>query len=375
MGLPNINIEFNSSGASAIARLERGIVALILKDDFTITAKAKTREVETVNVKNILAIESGMVLTSETQIPDNLSTENKDYIKRAFIGYINKPRKVIIYVSSKDSTELKKALAYFENTSFDYICASPNAGETENAELITWVKGQRQDKKTYKAVIASKGSDSEGIINFTTAEIVTGGQTLTASQFCSRIAGLIAGTPINISCTYAPMLDVENIKQLTREEADKAIDKGEFILIHDGEKVKVSRAVNSLTTTLKNKGEAFKKIKIVEAMDMIKNDIRMNVQDNYIGRYANSYDNKLLLTTAISGYFFSLERDGILENNSSTIGIDHEAQKEYLISTGIDISVMDEQKIKEANTGSKVFLKASVKILDAIEDVSLDIAI
>jgi len=156
---------------------------------------------------------------------------------------------------------------------------------------------------------------------------------------------------------------------------DNKIDNGEFILFHDGQKVKVGRAVNSLTTATQDKGEIFKKIKIVEAIDMIRNDIQMTAQDSYIGKYSNSYDNKCLLITAISGYFTQLELEGILQAGSSFVGIDMAAQEAYLQSKGMDTSEMTEQEIKEANTDDKVFLKANIKILDAIEDIDLKIAI
>ena len=42
---------------------------------------------------------------------------------------------------------------------------------------------------------------------------------------------------------------------------------------------------------------------------------------------------------------------------------------------GTDTSKMSQQEIKEANTADKVFLEASIKILDAIEDISLNITI
>ena len=48
-----------------------------------------------------------------------------------------------------------------------------------------------------------------------------------------------------------------------------------------------------------------------------------------------------------------------------------EKQKLYLESKGVDTSEMSEQEIKEANTDSHVFLKGSIGILDAIEDVDI----
>ena len=156
---------------------------------------------------------------------------------------------------------------------------------------------------------------------------------------------------------------------------DTAIDNGEFILMHDGKKVKVARGVTSLKTIGEGKNEIFKKIKIVEAIDMINQDIRTTAEDSYIGKYANSYDNKCLLITAIKGYFEQLENDGILAKGKSTVSIDLQAQENYLKAKGIDTESMNEQDIKEANTGSKVFIAANISILDAIEDIDIQIAI
>lgn len=180
---------------------------------------------------------------------------------------------------------------------------------------------------------------------------------------------------MTISCTYAPLPEVSDVGRLTREAMDAAVDAGKFILFHDGEKVKVARGVNSLQTTTQDKGDAWKKIKMVEVMDMIQTDIRTTAQDAYIGKYANSYDNKCLLVTAIKGYLVGLEQSGILQAGSSSVGIDLAAQEAYLQSVGTDTSKMSQQEIKEANTADKVFLEASIKILDAIEDISLNITI
>lgn len=52
-----------------------------------------------------------------------------------------------------------------------------------------------------------------------------------------------------------------------------------------------------------------------------------------------------------------------------------DAQEQYLVSKGTDTSEMSAQEIREADTGSHVFLKIACKILDAIEDIDIDITI
>ena len=234
---------------------------------------------------------------------------------------------------------------------------------------------RRKENATPKAVLPKLAADSEAIVNFTTDSIAVGEKTYQANAFCSRIAGLIAGTPMTISCTYAPLTEVSNIERKNKSDMDTAIDNGEFILMHDGKKVKVARGVTSLKTIGEGKSEIFKKIKIVEALDMIRYDLATTIEDTYIGKFANSYDNKCLLLTAIKGYFLEMESAGILQEGASSVEIDLDAQTAFLKEKGTNVDEMDEQEIREADTEDKVFLKATVKVLDAIEEVSLNVAV
>jgi len=354
LSLPNINIVFTNAATTAITRSEKGVVAIVLKD---------------------AAANGAHILTSSSQIPAALGADNQAYIKRAFLGYANPPRKVIVFVEPSNATDLTAGLNYLATQSFDYLVGPPSITAAECTAVVTWVKAQRATGAVPKAVLPDTVADCEAIINFTTSGIMVGTTEYTAAQYCSRIAGLIAGTPIKVSCTYAPLTEVSDIDKLTKSEMDAAIDAGKCILYHDGEKVKIGRGVNSLTTTTDAKGSLFKKIKIVEAVDLIQHDIKLVAQDNYIGQYTNSYDNKCVLISAIKDYFTGLEKSDILKVGSSTVGIDVDAQDAYLQGLGIDTSSMNEQDIKTANTADKVFLRASISILDAIEDITLDITI
>ena len=108
-------------------------------------------------------------------------------------------------------------------------------------------------------------------------------------------------------------------------------------------------------------------------MDMISDDIRKTIEDGYIGKVANTYSNKVSLIAAIAGYFDALKMDSVIE--SATIDIDEEANELYLKSRGIDTSEMTKQQIRTANTGSYVYLVATLSMVDAIEDIVLKITI
>jgi hypothetical protein len=359
MGLPNIEITFNALANSAIQRLSRGVVGVIIKDE------QDNGACELLRASQI------------TEKLDQLGVENQEYLRRAFIGYVTGPKKVIAYVLPQTATNLSEALDYMATQPVDYLVGPLDIEEPDIDEIKLWISDRRLAGATPKAVLPNTAADDYVIVNVTTEGIMVGNKMYTAAAYCSRIAGLIAGTPITVSCTYAPLPEVTQVAALEKEAMDDAIERGEFILFSDGAKVKVGRAVNSFQNLkqIPSMNDSFKKIKIVEAIDMLRGDIRMTAQDAYIGKYANSYDNKLLLVTAIRNYFANLEREGVLAAGQSTVEIDVDEQEKYLIGLGVDVSEMAEQDIKEANTGSKVFLAAKVSILDAIEDITLNITI
>lgn len=351
MGLPSIEIVFKSLAASAIKRGERGIVAMIIKDTVPTT--------------------NPIVMTSIDDIPETLSTENKAEIERAFIGYINPPMKVIAYVIAADATNYTEAQNYLETIKWDYICV-PSIVTGEVTAFASWVKSCRDTKGLkVKAVLPHCIADHEGIINFDTDDIKVGTDTFTAAQYCSRIAGIIAGTPLYMSATYATLTEVSDVPHHTKTEFDTIIDAGKLVLMNDGEKVKIARAVNSLVTTTAEKGEDFKKIKIIDIMDLIYSDIKQTHADNYVGKVPNDYDHKCLEITAINAYLEGLEAVNFLDKGKNKVEIDIEEQKLYLKGKGIDTDTMKDQEIKEANTGAEVMLSGKVRPLDAMEDLKL----
>jgi len=353
MPLPTINIVFRTAAVTASRRAGQGTVAVIIKD---------SAELESAFFE----------LMSSAEIPANLGAANKAYLERAFLGNENAPRKVIVYMLPADATAYTDALAELGKHNFDWLVGDPACDEERAEEIKEWILDQRENHdKTYKAVLPNLMADSEAIVNFTADAIVANGTTYSAAAYCSRIAGLIAGTPLRMSATYVPLTEVSDIARKTRAELDADVEAGKFVLLHDGVKVKTGRAVTSLVSG--DVSAQLKKIKIVEAQDLIKSDLKLLFEDNYLGKYANSYDNKCLLVTATHEYLRALEQEDILESGASTVAIDLDAQKAYLKAQGENVADMTEKEIKEANTDEKVFLTAGIRVLDAIEDIQLPI--
>ena len=352
---PRITVTFTELGISAIGRGDKGTVAIIVRD---------------------AAEQAPAALTQASQIPAALGVENQRYIERAFTGYITPPKKVIVYTApAEGDANLAEALTWMESQAFDYLVGPADCTEAEAGAIYRWIKSQRANHCVkYKAVLPHMAADTPGIVNFTTAELFEGDTVYTTAQYCSRIAGLLAGTPMKISATYAPLPELTDETRLSKEAQDEAVGRGELLASWDVRKAKLNRAVNSFVTTVEGMQDSFKKIKIVEIMDLIRTDIHTTAEDDYIGKYANSYDNKMLLVAALRGYFEGLRQDTLVQPGY-TVDIDVEAQEQYLMSRGIDTSELSEREIREADTGSHVFLKIRCRILDAIEDIDIAIEI
>lgn len=360
---PSVNISFIERAISAIERGDRGIVVVAIKEE------------NPIDLTKVVTV---------ADIPTGISEFNKDQIKKALLGYSKAPLRVLVYcmdsAEEKLEDEYTKMMKELENLKWTYIAIPTVETDGKVDDVASWIKSCRQNKKLFKAVLPNCAFDCEGVVNVTSS-LICGESTYTPEQCCARVAGLIAGTALTISCTYAPIIEATDCSVV--EDIDSAVSRGEFIFVNDGEKVKVVRGVNSFVTTTDTKGDQFKKIKIVEVMDMIADDIRQTAEDSYLGKYANSYDNKCLLISAINGYLDGLTNQGLL--SGGYVELDLDAIRLYWKQKGGIVKLEDgsekaleectDDDIKTCNTGTYVHLMGHVSILDAIEDIELPIYI
>lgn len=364
-GLPQVLIDFKTKGVTAIKRSARGVVALILK-------------CETTDVSNKYKI------SDISEIPDRTFDDaTTDLIKKCLDGT---PLRVLVYTLPKATVQGAKntqatLLKQLKHTRFNYI-AAPTGTLQDQQDLASYIKAERNNgRKTVKAVVGGVASDHEGVINFCTEEIkVPNGQdsqgrtiykTYTPIEYTARIAGILAGLALDRSATYYKLTEVESVK--VYEDLTDRIDKGELHLFdeEDGEGVKIARACNSLQTFTTDKGQEFRKIKIIEGVDMVTDDIRDTFKKFYVGKYINDYDHKMLFVAAIMVYFNQLAGNVLDARAKNNVDIDEQFQKNYAIIKGEDISKMSVMDIREYNTGSEVGLAGTVKFVDAMEDLKI----
>nr|WP_325185106.1 hypothetical protein [uncultured Oscillibacter sp.] len=188
-------------------------------------------------------------------------------------------------------------------------------------ELASLVKAQRTKRFVGKAVLPDTAADDEGVVNFTASGIQAGGETYTAAQYAGRIAGILAGTPADCSATYAALSEVTGAAAVENPDA--------------------------------------------------------TVEDEYLGRCANSYDNKCILLTAFRDFLDSLEAQNVLTKDSSGAELDAEAIRTYLLEEAAKAGNMTEaarirglsdDALRRESTGSHVFLSLYGRVMDAMED-------
>lgn len=349
MGLPSFNFVFQSKGVSAIERSARGIVAVILRDD---------TEGQEQNVYNKI---DEIDFTQWTE-------ENYNYLKLIYEGA---PFRVIAMRIGTSVETYNDILRKLKDLKWNYLCI-PGIQAKDTTTIGAWIKQYRNDeKKTFKAVLPHYAGDHEGIINFTTEHITSAitGKKHSAAEYCARIAGILAGLPLSRSSTYFVLNDISEAE--TPDDPNDRINNGELIIVYDGEKFKIGRGVNSLTTFTATKTEDVRKIKIVEGMDLYMDDIRDTFEEYYVGKVINDYDNKQMFVAAIGAYHKELMGDVLDRSYDNRVSVDVEAQRTYLESKGMDTTDLDDTAVAQANTGSKVFISANVKFVDAMEDLDM----
>lgn len=365
-GMPQIIINFRTKGTTAIKRSARGIVAMILHNE-------TKDEVHNYTIRDV------------SDIPETgLTDENVDLIKKCLLGT---PLRILVYTLPNTNVDgatktQANALKMLTNIKWNWLCA-PTASVQEQQDLASWIKAQRDNKhKTFKAVLSGQAADHEGIVNFCTNDIKVQTDTdssgnpvyttYTALQYTARIAGILAGLALDRSATYFKLTEVESVE--VYEDIDTLIDKGELLLIdeQDGDGVKIARACNSLTTFTTDKGEEFRKIKIIEGIDMVTDDIRDTFKKYYVGKVINDYNHKMLFISAILVYFSEIKGNVLDADATNTVDIDTTWQSNYAKLHGYDPTTMSVMEIRQYNTGDTLALVGDIRFVDAMENLKID---
>ena len=358
IGQPTIDIEFIQKAVTAIVRSERGVACVVVYDD-TPTAAGY------------------YVYKYATDIPaGRYTTDNLEKIKRCWLCPVNKV--IVVHVGTED--EFSDVTAILETIKYNYVCVVNADVQQDLASYIISKNANSPGKKMVAVVYDVSTADSKYVINVKNATVHD--PELNADvdmvDYLPRLVSVLANLPLNRSITYYELEDIDGVDMsfVTVEDTiDEFIDDGYLVLWMDEDVVKVGRGVNSLTTFTTTDTEDMRKIVIVEAMNLIIEDIYNTFKDYYVGKYKNSYDNQCLFISAVNTYFRQLAREEILDPSFDNVSyVDVELQRDAWLAIGkTEAEDWTEAQVKEMTFKSWIYLAGDIKILDAIEDLKFRI--
>lgn len=369
MALPSsVEINFKDEGDQAIDKADRGIVYLILQD------------------QSVQALEE-MAFFNAAEIPETYSETNKQAIKLAMVGSYMAPRRVSVITvptwTDGFTIEGNEALNLLATTDADFF-AIPGIDPTTAKDVATWIKQHNESQPLHKmkAVLPNTAGDDDHVINVTQdGAVATDDTKLDASDVTALVAGMRAGCPMRFSLdrfTTTALKYVPPVDMRAAQAGETRVKAGEFFFNMDRGRVSVVADVNSLTT-LAGKDESYQQNKEIDIMDALYNSLMPSILDKYIGKFSNSYQDKLNLVSAIKTFLKEFEREGLVEQNDTNADINFEAQRLYLKSIayktmdGRDVDNMDKVEVLKANTKDKVFITVRFLPLGAIRHVKIDV--
>lgn len=348
---PKFKVLFKEDAILAIQKQERGEVLLILEDD--------TKDIDRVTYTTLGDVSK-----------DDYDTGNYDLITLAFMG---NPSKVTVIKAETETADTLAKLGYYNN----YILVYPTA----TAELFTVIQNyinKQWEANNYCIAVLGNATapDSQYIVNFTTDGIkanVNGQEKeFSAGDYTARVAGALSGLASSRSLTYYELPEIIDCTLSATPDADAGA--GKLIILHQDGSFKFGRAINSLTTLTDGVTEAFKSIRIVyNILGAIGNDVVTTFRTGYVGKYQNTYANKLRFCGAITSYLGGLVEEGLLDGGEehNKVVVSYEKNRKYLADKGVDVNKLTYNEILQANTGTKVLLDGVCSPTDTMEDLDI----
>lgn len=351
MGLPQIIIEFQEKQSNFVYRLGRGMVAIAFVDASFTAAKV------------IIASAKSDIEAATASLDESVKTVVANEMTRALEAGAAK----VVAVGGKDVATVTNALSARR---FNYL-AIGNLTDSDQTSVVTWAKEKGFACGRNFIVVGNQGLAASPEAHVVALDKAN----LTASDMTTAmLAGLLAGLSKESGTYYVLDTDTDGTGYATREQADADVDKGVVTVFFDGEKAKLSRAVTTLYKT--EASSALAKIRNVDTMNMIKDDIKDAFENQYVGKVLNSYDNKMALVALInSSYLAGLSGDVLNPDYANSVDINVAKHMELAKQDGKDVSEMTEMQLRKYDTGAAVYLAGSVCFLDTMEDLTIEFVI
>lgn len=359
LDLPDINIIFTQKAVTAVQRSERGVLCVIVKD-----------KQQTTGIKKFVYKRLADITTADYE------TANYTALKRAFDVAVNK----VYVLRCSETSELADIVKELDKVKFNYVCTNVKALQQDLANQIVQYNQNNQGHKCVCVASELTTADSKYVINLKgTGGTLKDGTTVKAEDYLIRIASTLCNLPINRSLTYYVFEDLaswDDTYLTTEATIGKWITDGWLTLINDDDEVKCGRAINSLHTFTSTDTESMSHIIIVEAMNIIIEDIYTTFKNYYVGKYKNTLSNQRLFITSVNAYFRQLMREEVLDDSyDNHCYVDIESQRLAWLGIGkTEAEDWTDAYVEKMTFRTYVYLGGNVKISDAMEDLNFQIA-
>lgn len=362
MGMPEINIAFNKLAESAAPRSAKDIVCIVTKDT-TVSGLHTYNRLEQLDTDKYA------------------DTVLAGLLKEGFTKY--GVYRILVYSINGEEATLDSALAAIKKLNFNWLAFNFKLDEAEQTKVKDFKDLRLKNHAPIQAIVADYAAEDKYIINYTNTGIKVNNVAMEDYQFTIKLAFIFATLPVTNSATFYVLDDVTEVDEVADEDA--AVNAGKLFITFDGEKYKLSRAVNSLTKITATEKASMKKIKVVSGMCLIHNDIFKTFRDKYIGKCENEYPNRLILIGDINNYIKKLEGSVLKKGATNEAYLDPSAMRKYMesdqdndgnVKVNIDTTDMSDDDVLKDVEGyceSKVFARGIVRFADAMEDLDLNL--
>ena len=141
-------------------------------------------------------------------------------------------------------------------------------------------------------------------------------ETLDADKLIYYVAGLAAGTPINISNTYRVVPNgAEIIGDYGDRDTERRLEAGFFLFAYrrDGAVI-IEKDINSLHTFSEDRDRAYSKNRTIRTLYYIEDYITTLFETGYIGKINGNEVGVAALTGDVVGFLSNLEDAGVIRN-------------------------------------------------------------
>lgn len=294
-----IQLAFTGAGTAFIYRLNGGgVKASASLDDLDVEAKYSGTAGNKITVSVVVNGDKFDVITSfDGKVKDKQTVaEIADLVDNDFVSFSGTGD-----LAASAGTALTGgtngtvgATAYTDflaaMDSYNFNClAMPSTTSADITATIAKVKSWRDDFGKYvQAVIIDTAANTEGIISIKQSFKI-GETTVSKSNVAIYVAAITAGANVNESNTYR-IVDgaTELVDILSNDAIIEALNAGYFVfsIRQDGEIV-VEQDINTLHDFGDTRSYAFKKNRVVRALDEIARTICLSFEANFIGKVTN----------------------------------------------------------------------------------------